>query len=210
MDNHHPELDYGLSDFDVDQRFVASYVYELPVGRGKKVAGSVNRAVDLVIGGWETTGIATFQAGFPFSVTANDQGGVQGTFFQRANRTQGCDIHGNLTKPLQRLNFACFTQPDLGVYGNTPRNWLRQPGINNWDMGIGKSFHIAETVGFKITGDFFNAFNHHQYAIGTGALIGSGSGGGSSISNSITSTNAGQITAASAARIIQISGKLTF
>ena len=31
MDNHHPELDYGPSDFDVDQRFVASYVYHLPV-----------------------------------------------------------------------------------------------------------------------------------------------------------------------------------
>ena len=39
MDNHHPELDYGLSDFDVDQRFVASYIYELPFGRGKKFGG---------------------------------------------------------------------------------------------------------------------------------------------------------------------------
>jgi hypothetical protein len=210
MDNHHPELDYGLSDFDVDQRFVASYVYQLPVGRGKKFASGVNRAVDLAIGGWETTGIATFQAGFPYSVTANDLGGVLGTFFQRANKTQGCNIKGNLTQPYQRINFSCFTQPDLGVYGNTPRNWLRQPGINNWDMGIGKTFHIAETVGFKLTGDFFNAWNHHQYNIGTGALIGSGSGGGSSISNTVGSTNAGQITAASAPRIIQISGKLTF
>ncbi len=210
MDNHHPELDYGLSDFDVNQRFVASYVYQLPFGRGKKFGSGVNRAADLAIGGWETTGIATFQAGFPYSITANDLGGVLGTFFQRANRTQGCDIKSNLTKPYQRLNFSCFTQPDLGVYGGSPRNWLRQPGINNWDMGVGKTFHIAETVGFRLTGDFFNAWNHHQYNIGTGALIGSGSGGGASISNSITSTNAGQITAASAPRIIQISGKLTF
>jgi hypothetical protein len=210
MDNHHPELDYGLSDFDVDQRFVTSYVYELPFGRGKKFANGVNRAADLLVGGWETTGIATFQAGFPYSITANDVGGVQGTFFQRANRVKGCDIHSNLTQYLQRINFNCFTQPDLGVYGDTLRNWLRQPGINNWDMGIGKSFHIAESVNFKLTGDFFNAFNHHQYAIGTGALIGSGSGGGASINNSIGSTTAGQITAASASRTIQISGKLTF
>ena len=77
-------------------------------------------------------------------------------------------------------------------------------------MGIGKNFRIAEHVNFKLNGDFFNAWNHHQYAISTGALIGSGSGGGSSISNGFGSTTAGQIVNASAARIIQISGKLTF
>jgi hypothetical protein len=210
MDNHHPELDYGLSDFDVNQRFVTSYIYQLPIGRGHKFASGVNRAADLVIGGWETTGIATFQAGFPYSITATDVGGVLGSFFQRANKLSGCNIHGNLTEPLQRINFDCFAQPALGVYGNTPRNWLRQPGINNWDMGLGKSFHIADRVQFRLNGDFFNAFNHHQYAIGTGALIGSGNGGGTAINNSITSTTAGEITAASASRIIQISGKITF
>ncbi len=168
MDNHNPQLDYGRSDFDVDRRFVASYIYDLPFGRGKKIASGVNRVADLVIGGWETTGIATFQAGFPFSITAGDVGGVLGTFFQRADRVSGCNTHSNLTAVLQRLNFDCFSQPALGVFGTTPRNWLRQPGINNWDMGIGKSFHLAERVQFKFNGDFFNAFNHHQYAIGTG------------------------------------------
>ena len=129
--------------------------------------------------------------------------------FNAPTRIEGCNIHDNLTKILQRINFDCFTQPALGVYGNTPRNWLRQPGINNWDMGIGKSFRIAERVNFKLNGDFFNAFNHHQYAIGTGALIGSGSGGGSAISNSITQQPQGR-SSASASRIIQLSGKLTF
>ena len=69
---------------------------------------------------------------------------------------------------------------------------------------------IAERVNLRIAGDFFNAWNHHQYNIGTGALIGSGSGGGSSIDNGVSDTTAGQITNAAAARIIQISGKLTF
>ena len=210
MDNHNPQLDYGPSDFDVDQRFVASYVYDLPFGRGKKYANGGNRAADLLIGGWETTGIATFQTGFPYSITASDVQGVLNSQFMRANKTEGCDIHSNLTAVMQRINFDCFSQPALGVYGNTPRNWLRQPGINNWDMGIVKNFRIAEHVNFRMAGDFFNAWNHHQYAIGTGALIGSGSGGGSSIDNGVGSTTAGQITNASAARVIQISGKLTF
>ncbi|MDE3188761.1 MAG: TonB-dependent receptor [Acidobacteriota bacterium] len=210
MDNHHPELDYGPSDFNVDQRFVSSYVYQLPFGRGKKFATGINRATDMLIGGWETTGIATFQTGFPFSITAPDVAGANGTFFQRANMTAGCDVHKNLTGVMQRINFSCFSGPALGVYGNTPRNWLRQPGINNWDMGLSKYFNIAERVKFQLSGDFFNAFNHHQYAIGTGALIGSGTGGGSAISNSITSARAGQITSASASRIVQVSGKLSF
>lgn len=210
MDNHHPELDYGPSDFDVDQRFVASYVYDLPFGRGKKIGASVNHAADLLIGGWETTGITTFQTGFPYSIQANDVQGVLNSQFMRANRDSGCNIHSNLTEVMQRINFACFSQPALGVYGTTPRNWLRQPGINNWDMGLAKNFHFAEKLNFKIAGDFFNAWNHHQYAIGTGALIGSGSGGGSSIDNSVSDSTAGQITNASAARIIQLSGKLTF
>jgi hypothetical protein len=210
MDNHRPELDYGLSDFDVDQRFVASYVYQLPFGHGGKLASSVNHATDLLIGGWETTGIATFQAGFPYSITANDINGVLNSQFMRANRVDGCNLHQDLTRVMQRINFNCFSQPALGEYGNSPRNWLRQPGINNWDMGLAKNFHITERATFKLAGDFFNAFNHHQYAIGTGALIGSGSGGGSSIDNSISSTTGGQIVNASAARVIQVSGKVSF
>lgn len=210
LDNHHPELDYGLSDFDVNQRFVASYIYDLPVGKGRKFGGSMNRAADLIVGGWETTGIATFQAGFPFSITANDIQGVLNTPSQRANRIQGCDPHKNLSGVMQRINFACFTQPGLGEFGNSPRNFLRQPGLNNWDMGLVKNFQVAERVNFKLAADFFNAFNHHQYAISTGALIGSGAGGGSAISANVNSTTAGEIVSRSDSRIIQVSGKLVF
>ena len=94
MDNHHPELDYGPSDFDVDHRFVASYVYQLPIGRGKKVLGGIGRAADLLLGGWELTGITTFQTGFPYSIYANDVGSVLDAIPQRANYVAGCDIHG--------------------------------------------------------------------------------------------------------------------
>ncbi len=65
MDNSRPNLDYGPSDFNVPYRFVASYVYNLPIGRGKKIAGGINRLADEAIGGWELTGITTLQKGFP-------------------------------------------------------------------------------------------------------------------------------------------------
>jgi hypothetical protein len=110
----------------------------------------------------------------------------------------------------QRLNAACFTQPALGVYGNTTRNFLRQPGINNWDMGFGKNLFLGERVRFGIHVDTFNTFNHHQYAGDVGALITGGSGGNNNISNTVGASNFGQITGASSSRIIQLSGKLTF
>ncbi len=210
MDNHHPELDYGPSDFDVDQRFVSSYIYQLPFGRGKKFAGGISRVADLAVGGWEVTGITTFQTGFPFSIGASDASGLLFTQFQRANLTQGCKVHSNLTGKFQRLNMGCFTQPAVGVYGNTARNFLRQPGINNWDMGFGKSLSLGERARFALHVDTFNTFNHHQYSYTVGGLATGGSGGGSSIDNTVGDALAGNITASGTSRVVQLSGKITF
>jgi hypothetical protein len=208
--NHDPNLDYGPSDFDVSKRFVASYVWQIPIGRGKLVAGNVNRATDEAIGGWQLSGITTFQDGFPFTITANDIESLNGTQFEHANYVPGCDIHSNLTLPFQRLNAACFTQPGLGTYGGIGRNSLRQPGINDWDMAIGKDFTITERLKFLFKMDAFNTFNHHQYAGDVGGLIVAGSGGNETISNTVGAANFGQITQSSSARILQFSGKITF
>jgi hypothetical protein len=112
---------------------------------------------------------------------------------------------------------SCFTQPLAGTYGTegsgiAPRNNLRQPGINNWDMGLTKSFPITERAQFNLRFDTFNTFNHHQYDINTGGYATGGSGGGSSIDNGVDDAPnvAGRITSSSAARIIQLSGKFTF
>ena len=58
LDDHNPALDYAPSDFNVGQRFVTSYVWNLPIGRNKKFLGGANKVEDLVVGGWETTGSA--------------------------------------------------------------------------------------------------------------------------------------------------------
>jgi Carboxypeptidase regulatory-like domain len=212
MDNHNTKLDYGPSDFDVDQRFVTSYVYNLPIGRGKKIASGANRAEELAIGGWELTGIATFQTGFPFGVVSNDIGGVQATVAPRPNTVSGCNPHSGLTARFQRLNMSCFAQQLPGTFGNTTRNFLRQPGINNFDMGFAKNFHFTEYLNFKLSVDTFNTFNHHQYAGDVGGLVVGGSGGNEVIDNSVNSnaSTAGKITGASASRIIQLGGKITF
>src|SRR6266567_2508787 len=212
MDNHNTNLDYGPSDFDVDQRFVSSFVYNLPIGRGKKIASSAGRVAELAVGGWELTGIATFQTGFPYSVSSNDIGSVQATVAPRPNKVAGCNPTAHLTGQFQRLNIACFTQQLPGTFGNTTRNFLRQPGINNWDMGFAKNFHFTESLNFKLTVDTFNTFNHHQYAGDVGGLVVGGSGGNNVVHNSVNDSAAiaGRIDGASSPRIIQLGGKLTF
>ena len=214
MNNHAPQLDYGPSDFNTPYRFVSSYVYQLPFGRGKKLANQINRVADLVIGQWQVTGIATFQKGFPYGIAANDIEGVLGTVAPRGSIVPGCNIHANnysgALAPFSRLNMNCFTQPALGVYGDTSRNWLTQPGINNWDMSIGKGFSLGERARLVFKADFFNTFNHHQYAGDVGGLLVAGSGGNENISNTVGASNGGLILGASSSRILQLGGKITF
>lgn len=51
----------------------------------------------------------------------------------------------------------------LFTYGNTPRNFIRGPGINNWDLSIVKGTKITESKSLEFRAEFFNAFNHVQF-----------------------------------------------
>ena len=214
MDNSRPKLDYGRSDFNVPFRFVNSWVYQLPFGRGKKFGGDINRVADLAVGGWQLTGVATFQKGFPYEITAPDIQGITGTGGMRANYTPGCNIHdntyaGNL-KQFFWINMNCFTGPAFGTYGTTGRNIYNQPGINNFDIGIGKAFALGEHAKFVFKMDTFNTFNHHQYSGDVGGLLVAGSGGNQPVSAGVGSANAGLLYGASSSRVLQFGGKIQF
>jgi hypothetical protein len=214
MDNSRPNLDYGRSDFNVPYRFVSSYVWQLPVGRGKLIGGGMNRISDELVGGWQLTGIGTFQKGFPYEVTAPDINGITGSGGMRANQTAGCNLHdntysGNLAKFFW-LNMNCFTGPAFGTYGTTGRNFLNQPGIENFDMGFGKAFALGEHAKFVFKADAFNVFNHHQYSQDVGGLLVAGSSGNQPISSGVGSANAGLIYGASSSRVWQFGGKIQF
>ncbi len=207
MDENNAHLDYGRSDFDVPHRFVASAVYQLPFGRGKKYGNSMNKIADLALGGWQLTNITTFQKGFPFSVLANDSFGLLTTFTQRANLVSGCNPNSGFHKSIgEWFNTACFVQPLAGQFGNSGRNIIRGPGINNWDLGVGKDFKFAERMAFQFRVEAFNAFNHAQYGYDpfTATSI------GAPVSNNPNNGDYGQVIAARPGRIVQFGGKLVF
>jgi len=206
MNDRVPSLDYGPSDFSVKHRFVNSVVYQLPIGRGKRLLGNINRAANLVVGGWQVSAITTFQTGFPFSVVAPDPGAYL-SFGMRADQVGDPDLSSKSIN--EWFNTGAFSQPAFGVYGSERRNTLTQPGINNWDVGMGKTFQFTERVGFQFRIETFNTFNHTQYGLDPTAAA-SGGPGQSAVSNNITSANFGQVTSARPGRILQFGGKLVF
>ncbi|HYP07167.1 MAG TPA: carboxypeptidase-like regulatory domain-containing protein [Bryobacteraceae bacterium] len=196
LNNHDVRRDRGRSEFDVDHRLVSSFVYELPVGRGRKFLGSANRLADAFLGGWQVNGIVTLQKGFPMTITAADVGGLNDT--QNTNRADVVgDINpSNFTRTMGKwFNTDAFRQPAAGFLGNSGRGILRAPGINNWDTGLFKNFTITERMRTQLRLESFNAFNHTQWGVPE---------------RNIADSRFGQIRSARAARINQLGLKVVW
>lgn len=156
--------DRGSSDFDVRHRLTVSYIYELPFGQGKRVFGNARGLTEKLAGGWAVNGISTFMTGNYFSVTVpGDRANVGGYPFQRANRS--CD--GNLASGARTIDryfdTSCFSLTPLGTFGNSGRNIIEIPGLNNWDLSVVKKTGLGERLETQLRFEFFNIFNHAQF-----------------------------------------------
>jgi outer membrane receptor protein involved in Fe transport len=194
LDNHDTRRDRGLADFDVDQRLVGSFVYDLPFGRGKRFLSNTPRVVDILLGNWQLNGIATFQKGFPYPIFAADIGGLLDNYSNRADAV-GDPSKGFHQSIAEWFNTAAFAQPFQGVFGTSGRNILRAPGLNNWDVSLFKNFPITERVNLQLRLESFNTFNHAQW---------------NTPDHNVTDAQYGQITSARPGRINQLGGKFTW
>ncbi len=163
----------SLSSQDVSQRLVASYVLDLPFGKGKKYFNGVGGVGSKLVSGWGIDGITTFQRGFPLKISFGSQGtslsgagvGIGGL---RPDVVPGCD-KSTSGSPTSRLggwfNIACFVAPPDWGFGNETRvdSNLRQQGINNFDWAVFKKTSIGEWGNIEFRTEFFNLFNHPQF-----------------------------------------------
>ncbi len=156
-------LEKSLMSNDIPRSLVASYVYELPVGKGRAYAPS-NKIVNNVIGGWQVAGVSSFKDGFPLSVqnATNNTNSFGGN--QRPN------ILGNptLSNPTiyQWFNVADFTQPAPFTFGNAPRTlgYLRAQGTINSDLTLQKYWRLwSEASKLQLRAEFYNLFNRTQF-----------------------------------------------
>jgi hypothetical protein len=146
---------------DTPHSFVLSYVYELPVGKGRKFGSGMNGTANTVIGGWQTSGTLTLKEGFPLTITQSDTNpfGVG----QHVNVVG--DYHLSNRSFAEWFNTAAFAPATEFDLGNAPRYFsdLRAPAYKNWDVSIQKYFPIQERYRFQFRLDMFNALNHTNY-----------------------------------------------
>jgi hypothetical protein len=181
------------------------------------------------LGGWEISGITTFQTGTPLSVTNGvygDNAGV-GNGFGTGSRP---DICGNINAPPPETNVpgvigpllynpAAFCAPRGLTFGDAGRNILRNPGISNWDMALFKNIPIhGEKVHLQFRAEAFNTFNHPQLYVTalttTGNMVSTGCYAGANNSAGDPSCIAGSsflhADGAHDPRILQLALKLIF
>ena len=172
-DQNHPRERYGWDQFVRPQRFILSWVYQLPAFDHRALA------MRKVLGGWSVAGVTTIQSGQRLTVTATNVQNVFGTLPDRAPASaSGCGTHfvnsGSVQNKLSDyINASCFDLSNYLVigadgigtgFGNSGVGEVTGPDQNNWDLSLQKATALGERVQLQFRTDFFNAFNHPQFA----------------------------------------------
>jgi hypothetical protein len=187
----------GLASNDHPQRFVGSYVWELP-DPGKPMG---NKFMSAVFGNWQMSGIITLQSGRPFNISSSGDRSSGA-----AGKSEYGDLVGNLTltggsrgqQIAQYFDVTAVAQARAGTYGTLGRNILRGPNFKNADLSISRAFPLKfrESARLSFRSEFFNAFNRVNLGLPNGTI-------GNSSFGRVTSTDGGP-------RILQFSLKAEF
>ncbi len=181
----------GRSAFDIQHRFVGSWLYELPLGTGKAFAANVTGFGGKIISGWQMNGILVLQSGLPFTPILGIDNANIGMRTDRPDRLAGSAKRtGGLPGEFDPAHFA---SPEPLKFGNSGRNILEQDGVIDLDFGLFKNTALSERVGFQFRAEFFNLFNHPNF----GRPV-----------TSIRSPQAGRVLSAGMPREIQFGVKL--
>ncbi|MBV8858973.1 MAG: TonB-dependent receptor [Acidobacteria bacterium] len=200
----------GPSDFDVTHRFVGSYVWELPFGKGRSYLN--DGALAHVLGGWRLSGLANVRSGRPFTLAANSNstslGGVRGGGLVSA--FADCLRDGSLDSGQRTIDrwfdptayaTPSGTNPATGKVearlGNCGRNTLRGPSLTNFDAALARTFdYFGEDRDLEFRWEVFNVFNTPQFGLPD---------------RNISGTTAGRITTlAGDPRVMQFALKFNF
>jgi len=149
----------GNCDTDIPLNLTSNWIYQEPAFKNLGAVGSQ------ILGSWEISGIWTAESGRPFGIGggcagSNESGTLIGA--DRADVTgQPLNVHpGGKNQWLQQyFNPAAFTCNLPGTFGNSGRNIMQGPGLNNFDVGIFKNFPIKERFHAQFRWEMFNAAN---------------------------------------------------
>jgi len=205
QDIHNIDADNGRSAFDQPLNNTTSFVWDVPLGRGRAFGADMNSVLDAIIGGWTLSGINTMASGqtinfrYGPSPVTNNLATFLGGVALRPNVT--CDPTNHAARPnpiAGYFNAACLQRPPVTApFGNAGRNIARSNAFFQFDLGVQKQFHlpITEATRLEFRAEFFNLFNKTNFQAAT---------------SDITSGAFGTITSTFPARQIQFAVKLNF
>lgn len=168
----------AVSDFDNTHQINANWVYDLPIGRGKRFGGSMGSAMDAILGGWQIAGLWRWSSGFPFSIGPGL--GFWSTDWQltssavltgpkpktgafvvppTAGQTPEPDVFQNPSLASQSFRVAL-----AGESGD--RNNLRGPGTLDIDASLAKSWRFGEGKALTFRWETFNVTNTPRFDVG--------------------------------------------
>ncbi len=187
------EADRGSNNFDIRQSFNLTALYDLPVGKGKRYMKSAPPLADAFFGGWQLGGVVNARTGVPIDVlivrpdlayldsagntyanpvvvngdvltraVVNVPGGGASRNVRRPNVVAG--VNPYLKNGLSWINPAAFSVPAPGTFGNSGRNSLTGPGLKQLDLTLSKRFRLTETKNIEFRSEFYNIFNHANFA----------------------------------------------
>jgi Carboxypeptidase regulatory-like domain/TonB-dependent Receptor Plug Domain/TonB dependent receptor-like, beta-barrel len=205
QDIHNIAADKGPSAYDQPFNNTTSFVWDLPLGRGRRFGSDMNGALDAIIGGWTLSGINTMTSGQtinfrygPSPVTNNLPTFLGGTSL-RPNVV--CDPTNRDARPNPTTNYfipTCLQRPPVTApFGNAGRNIARSDNFFQFDLGVQKQFGLpfGEATSLEFRAEFFNFFNKTNFQAPTA---------------DITSSAFGTISSAFPARQVQFALKLNF
>ena len=158
-------LTRASSNFDQRQLLNVGYVYDLPLFANRGLTHTL-------FGGWEISGITTFQTGTPFSLTDGlfnagvGNGTGIGSYLDQVGNPNAIPVlstsPAGVVGPLL-FNPAAYAAPQGLSFGTVGRNSLNNPNRTNFDMGLFKHFAFTEAKAIEFRAEAFNVFNHTQW-----------------------------------------------
>jgi len=168
-------LDRAVSSQDVSRNLVASFVYAIPFGRGKRFGAHLPAVVDKVFANWEVNGIVTYSTGIPLTLSAPNNTNANSST-QRPNILRDAALPGDRATPArlqQWFDTTAFAQPAAFTFGNAPRTLpdVRSDSLKNVDFSLFKEFPFLEHNTVQLRAESFNGFNTPQFGV-PGTVLG--------------------------------------
>jgi hypothetical protein len=199
-------LDWSLSQINLDQSFSGSVIYDLPFGKGRMWGNNWNPATNTLLGGYRVTVIERVSSGFPVplidsfnqSGTTFNTGGNDNNF-NRPDQVTGCNPYAANHGQHQWINASCFVAPPVGELGDAARVPVSGPDFVNTDFSVIKDFPLSwreQHAGLNFRAEFFNLFNHPEFGMPIADINATGFG---SVNSTVNNP-----------RLVQLALKLSF